>query len=555
MKKHLWLYFLLGVAAGLAAEGLVLDLKNQFKIYGRGADENQTPASLGPCIETNFGNWLAAQHAVFSDDFESAVKFLENMDEDKSEIVAGTRNLVVFLENGGLPPEGAVFGGELKKSNSAVWRIISSAGMAKSGKWKDLYNNFKNEKSQILAPFRIWSSVATGNVQKALDFIDKFPANNSWKDFVRGMIYAATKNNKRARQFFVRVPASFMNLLDYHLAMSFYKRHGFQKDSDALKKEWLNSPGGMYMADLELGENWADYDSNQKMLAVGLIQNVSHNGEAGFSESGLLALRTAAALGGQSDAINYYTGGYFFNAGSGNYKKYWAKLDGNPVYAPFIKMKNAEKTGDLRIIAHEMRDILKKHPLFLPAIQKIWRQNMQNGRENGTFRMLDRALNQDNIPDAGRAYILKMRGHAHYIFDEFEDAEKDLGAAAKLSPLDAGIMGLQVRVWAAQKKNLDEAYRYGISLIKAFPSNVENWSILALAIRAKEGDEPALELLERVGRVAEECSELFMQLGDLRARAGLSIGAGQAYRKAIALSGDGLIIQKEAEKKLRKVIK
>jgi predicted RNA polymerase sigma factor len=118
--------------------------------------------------------------------------------------------------------------------------------------------------------------------------------------------------------------------------------------------------------------------------------------------------------------------------------------------------------------------------------------------------------------------------------------------------MDAGTMGLVARAYAAQNKNIDEAYRYAVSLIRAFPANVESWNTLAVVVRAKEGDENALEILERVGRVAEDCSELFLHLGDLRAKAGLNIGAAQAYRKAIALSEDGMVIKKQVERKLKK---
>ena len=166
--------------------------------------------------------------------------------------------------------------------------------------------------------------------------------------------------------------------------------------------------------------------------------------------------------------------------------------------------------------------------------------------------MLDRALGKQYVPDAGRAYLLKLRGHAFYVFGHLDRAERDLEEAAALVPNDAGIIGLQARVWAAKKENLDEAYRYAISLIKTFPGNVENWNILALVVRAQEGWEPALEILNRVGRVAEECSELFLQLGDLRMKTGDRTGAAEAYRKAIALSEDGLIIRAEAERKLRR---
>jgi tetratricopeptide (TPR) repeat protein len=266
-----------------------------------------------------------------------------------------------------------------------------------------------------------------------------------------------------------------------------------------------------------------------------------------------MALRVAAFLGGQPDAVNYYTGGYFYAVGSLGYKKYWDRLLDNPVYAPFVEMKIAEIAGNPREVMRGLNSILRKSPLFMPAIVKLWMKNMQDGRESDALRILNRALLQSDVPNAGRAYLLKLRAHVFYIFGDYDEAEQDAAAAATLAPLDAGIMGLLAKVWAAKKSNLDEAYRYAISLIKAFPSSVESWDVLAMVVRAKEGDGEALEILERVGRVAEECSELFMHLGDLRALAGLIVEAEHAYRKSVALSDDGLVVRGEVERKLRKL--
>jgi tetratricopeptide (TPR) repeat protein len=309
----------------------------------------------------------------------------------------------------------------------------------------------------------------------------------------------------------------------------------------------------MFMANLDLKEDWGAYDSFQKMLSAGLVQNVSHGGEQGFTDSGLLILRIAAMIGGKNDALDYYTGGYFYSVGSVNYKKYWDGLRENPVYAPFVEMKEAEKDDSSRKSERMMNAILRRHPLFVPVIQKLWRKNMQNGRESANLRILDRALKQGGVPDAGRAYLLKMRAQTLYVSGDYAGAEADLAEAMKLAPMDAGVMGLSARVWAARKKNLDEAYRYAISLVKAFPGNVENWDILAMVVLAKEGSGPAREILERVGRVAEECSELFLHLGDMRAAAGENMGAARAYEKAIALSADGLVIRGDVERKLRRL--
>ena len=536
------------LAAVLALGALaVFAIVRYYRLAGRGG------AALSELSDpdfnaTKYGDWLAAQHAIYSDDFAAACGFLEKAAAGpKSELVQNTKNLAMFLA--GETPGSLRFGA----GGGAAARLATAAMQAKQGDWNDVYKDFKNEKSQLGGMFRIWSGAATGNFAAALKFIDAYSANDSWRNFAKGAVYAAADDPKTARKFFVLVPPGFMNLGDYHLVMSFYKKHGFTAEADTLGKDWISSPGGMFMAGVDIKADWRGYDSHQKMLGAALIQSVSHTSEGGMPESSLLALRVANILGANPDSVDYYTGGYFYSAGSENYKKYWERLKTDPIYSPFVRMKIAERAGNERNQEVELKKILAENPLFMPLIIKLWRKNMQNGREREVFRMLDQALARENVPDAGRAYLLKFRAHARYVFGDLDAAERDAAAAIALAPTDAEVMRVSALIWAAKSKNLDEAYRYAISLIKAFPSDVANWNALAMTVRAKEGDAAALEILEKVGRVAENCSELFLNLGDMRARAGRSQAAAEAYRKAIAFSDDGLVVKSEVEKKLRRV--
>ena len=546
MKKIAWKNPLLGCfVAGLVVGGMICAIL--------GEKSQDLPKSA--VFESKFGSWLAVQHAIFIDDFEKAVEFLDHLSDVKVESVRAARNLVLFLDRGVMPDEK---GGDsrLEKGGRAVFWIINNAVLVRDGKWKTVYANFKNEKSQMLAPFRIWSSVESGNFARAVEFIDSNPMTTaSWKDFQKGMIYAATKNPKTARRHFQKVQPAFMNLGDYHFVMSFYDAHGFKDDAKALREKWIQSPGGMFMADLDLGEDWTSYNSSAKMMAFGLIQNISHSGEGSVSDSGLLVLRVAAFLGARSDSVDYYTGRYFFSNGSDNYKKYWTPLESNPIFGPFVKMKIIETLDGSRARRRQLNDIVESAPMFMPAIQELWRENIQNNRQYQAISVLNRALRQPNLPDSGRAYILELRARTGYLFGDFETAANDVKLAAKLAPMDARILRLSARIWAAEKSNLDEAYRYAISLIKAFPADVENWNVLAQVVYVREGLEPALEILERIGRVATTCSELFMWLGDLRSEIGLKSEAIEAYKKAISLSDDGLVLKKTVERKLKKVEK
>ena len=92
-----------------------------------------------------------------------------------------------------------------------------------------------------------------------------------------------------------------------------------------------------------------------------------------------------------------------------------------------------------------------------------------------------------------------------------------------------------------------------MNLVQHDPSDVCAWDVLGRVVAMREGDEAALELIERVGEVAKECSSLFDFLGDLYKSVGNDKLALDAYMRAIDLSEDGLIVKSNVEKKVRKL--
>jgi Flp pilus assembly protein TadD len=71
-------------------------------------------------------------------------------------------------------------------------------------------------------------------------------------------------------------------------------------------------------------------------------------------------------------------------------------------------------------------------------------------------------------------------------------------------------------------------------------------------MRAREGLHEALDVMQRVGDVANSCSALFEHLGDMYMESGDTKLARDAYMRAIELSDDGLSVRPVLEKKLKK---
>jgi predicted RNA polymerase sigma factor len=70
-------------------------------------------------------------------------------------------------------------------------------------------------------------------------------------------------------------------------------------------------------------------------------------------------------------------------------------------------------------------------------------------------------------------------------------------------------------------------------------------------VAVREGVDAALELVGRVGEIAQECSVLFETIGDLYVDIGEGALAHDAYMRAIDLSDDGLVVVPKIQRKLR----
>ena len=74
-----------------------------------------------------------------------------------------------------------------------------------------------------------------------------------------------------------------------------------------------------------------------------------------------------------------------------------------------------------------------------------------------------------------------------------------------------------------------------------------------MVIAVREGAQPALDVLVRVGEVANSQSSLFEHLGDLYVAIGDEKLARDAYLRAIELSDDGLTVVPKIQKKLKDI--
>ena len=497
--------------------------------------------------DTAYGVFLASQHAIYVNDFEAAAKFAKTFKDVNVDQVQQTVILVNFLA-GGMCDSFKDLRGESK----VPLRMIYITHLIKQGSWRDVYDLYKTNDSSILAPLRIWSSVAIGKENDAMKFMGTLKnTNESWQEWTRGMVYAATGKNAKAKEHFEKVSLDFMNLNDYMYLLAFYSNTGFDDAAAELHANFTERPAGLYMLNQSINYDWGDYDGFQNALAFSLVQTVSHSATMAGSDLSLLFLRMAENIAsGNKDVINYYLGLYFY-INDGNYREYFDRVPKSSIYYPFVLQKYAEKAGDFKTKRKELESAIKQNPLFIPGIVKLVSLHVQNDQERDALYVLSNALKRPNVSDLGRAFFLKSRAQVHLVFGNIEAAQQDIDEASLISPNDAGILSEQARIWAASGENLDEAYAYSLALVKTFPAEVEVWDTLGRVVLAKDGPDTALTIYEKVGRVAETCSSLFENLGDIYKELGEVDGARDAYKKAISLSEDGMTVEKVLEKKLK----
>ena len=511
-----------------------------------GIAKSQQVANVGNLPTTKYGAFLAAQHAIYINDFDAAVEFGAVLDGQDGAAVKNIKVMSDFLS--GHLPDGAA---DLTKESGTAARLIYDAYLVEQGAWEKLYSRHKNDNSAFIAPLRIWSSVGINHRTEAIKFVESLPTNESWKSFVRGQIYAETGNVEKATAEFSKVRADFMNINDYLYIMSFYKHNSLSEAADVLRDEFTSRPGGLFMSDYENVPDWSNFSGTKNALAFSVIQNVSHTQVMMYSDLAILLLRFAQIImpdGSDENAINYYIGQYFFN-NDGDYKPYFSKIDSTSPFYLFATLRDTEQSGDMK----KLRRVLRAHPLFVPAMNKLVAYYISNGDKSSALRILRRAMNNESLSDASHAFLLKSRAQVYFVFDDLDKAQSDIHAAADVLTLDPEILALQAKIWAAQGREIDTAYEYAMTLVKRNPSDVFAWDVLGRVVAVREGDDAALELIERVGEVANDCSSLFENLGDLYARGGDYERARYAYMRAIDLSDDGLVVVPKIQKKIRKI--
>ena len=494
--------------------------------------------------ETKFGNYLAAQHAVYVNDFDRAAKLTEILTAADPIVVQNTKMLAEFL-SGHMPQNADALGAE--KGTTA--RMIYDTSLITHEKWDELYKRHKGNKSAIMAPLRIWATVAAGRPKEAIKFVNQLATNDSWKAFVRGQIYMETGDLVAATAEFDQVQADFMNINDYLYLMTFYQAHDMADAVDALRTDFTSRAGSLYIQHYTPDTPWDAYAGIQNQLVFSLIQNVSHTTALMYTDMALMMLRMAEVIrGGADDTLNYYLGQYFYT-NQGNCPRYFDLISGDSPLRPFAELRMADKSNDMASLARTVA----AHPLFVPGAMRLIADYVHRGNYRAAMRIADRALADKGLNDMGRAFFLKSRAQINMTFNKLSAAQKDVKAAADIVPMDADILSIQAKIWAAEKRELDTAYEYAMSLVRQNTADVNAWDTLGRVVAVRDGVDVALDLLKRVGEVSSTCSSLFEQLGDMNVQVKDWDAARAAYTRAIELSTDGLTVRPTLEKKLRKL--
>lgn len=497
--------------------------------------------------DRQFGSFLAAQHAIYINDFDAAGRYANILKDVQYPVVQNTKIIASFL-NGRLPENAKL----LKQEKSVPAKLVYDAYLIQQDNWKEFHNRHKTDDVALLAPLRIWSAIANNWRTNTFKFIDDLPTNESWKEFVRGQIYAELGDIEKAAGHFAAVSPDFMNINDYLYMMSFYTHHDMTDSADNLYQEFTSRPGGMFLQDFDSFPDWSVYTGYKNALAFSLVQNVSHTHVLMYSDLAMLLLRFSQIIAPEFSSVNnvidYYMGQFYYK-NVGDWMGCFQKISPISPFYLFAKIRIADKTGD---ISH-LTDVTEESPLFVPAVNKLIGHHIRNGNRRAALRVINKTLSVKDLPETTRAFFTKGRAQIYYSFGDYKSAQSDIDYAFDLFPMDAELLSLQAKVWAAQNKEIEKAYKYAMLLVRNAPEDVLAWDTLGRVVAVREGVEAALEMLVRVGEISETCSSLFENIGDLYLGVGNSERAIQAYKRAIELSDDGLVVVPFIEKKLRKI--
>lgn len=545
MKKIETIFIALCLLLAVIAVGGMILRYTDNKDAGVGAADTNVSGYLFP--ERQYGAFLAAQHAIYINDFVAAGDFSDGLRDVQYPVVQNTKLISEFL-NGRMPQDAKL----LKSEKSMPAKLIYDAYLIINDNWKEFHNRHKTDDVALIAPLRIWSAIANNWRTNTFKYIEKLPTNDSWKSFVRGQIYAELGDLDKATENFASVSPDFMNINDYMYLMSFYMHHDKQQEAENLRQVFTSRPGGMFLSDWDAFPDWSVYTGYKNALAFSIIQSVSHTHILMYSDLAMLLLRfsqiIAPDLATTNNMLDYYIGQYYYK-NVGDWQASFSKIKPDSPFYLFAKMRIAEKTGDISHIEY----ILERYPLFVPAVNKLIGHHIRKGNRRAALRVINDTLSTDGISETTRAFFTKGRAQIYYSFQDYELAQSDIDYVLDVLHNDAEALSLQSKIWAAQNKNLEQANDYAMLLIRKSPADILAWDTLGRVIAVRESADAALDLLNRVGEVSETCSSLFEFLGDLYVKTGDKDKAEQSYKRAIELSDDGLVVVPYIEKKLKEI--
>ena len=525
----------------LVATVVICSVLLGFELKNHSGDELKSDRTV---INTNYGSFLAAQHALFVNDFESASKMLDSVNVD-IKAVNQSKDLSDFLV-GKMPKNPESLAKDKKITNS----LIYDAYLIKNGNWKKVYDRHHSKDDNMFSiPLRVFSSVKQGKKKEALKFVESLHTSATSKAFLRGQIAVVENDIDAAAKEFAKVDVDFMNLVDYLYLMSFYRENGMLEDMDILRDDFIVENGGTYVLDYPDIPDWSVFAGYENNVAFSFLQTVSHTQFLMYTDLSLILLRFSQIISdnANADAINYYLGDYLYY-NSGDYKKAFGSISKKTPLYLFGQMAMAQYANDIDAV----KKIANKHPLFVPAVGISIENDIKNGNKRAALRTVNRALNQDNLSDKARVYFLKHRIKIYLAFDDAKEAQKDIDEISSIdNTVSADMLLLQANVWAKQDKNLDKAYEYAMLLIKKDTSDVLAWDTLGVIIEKREGVLAALDLMQRVGEIAVSVSSLYEHLGDYYKKIGDKEKARRSYLRAIDLSDDGLVVVPYIQKKIR----
>lgn len=496
-------------------------------------------------VDTDYGLFLASQHALYVNDFNTASKMAERVKSDSPE-VNYVKNLTAFFD-GKIVDTVPL----LKDTKDMASRLMYDAYLVKNDKWSEIYKRYSKNTSSFLTGLRVFSSVQQGKFKEAIQYVNKSNTATSWKAFIRGQIAVLNNDIDTAAKEFAKVHPDFMNINDYLYLMSFYRENNMTEDMDILRYDFMSKPGSLYLFEDDVIPDWSNYSGIKNNLVFSIIQNVSHAKIWIFTDVSLLLLKFAENIsdGAHQDAINYYLGQYYFY-NSGDYEKSFnAVSEKNPLYL-YGQLKIAENRENY----DEIKKLAKKNPLFIPVVKLAVNNEVKNGNMYAALRYVNRALRQKNLSEEGKIYFLKNRADIYLLFNRPNKAQKDMDRIMDLDDrLLSDVLKLQARIWLQQNKSLDRAYNYAMTVVKRDTSDISAWDVLGCIVEKREGVDAALEVLERVGEISMGESSLYEHLGDMYVKKGDIRNAKKSYLRALDLSDDGLVVIPVIEKKLRKL--